>query len=995
MNDEKKVKKAGRPRKNAKTSPFEASQAEAVFEQVKLNEEVLSGEKTNSVSPKKAGRPAGKVTARQSTKKTPSADIIIGEASAEAEVKTQAKRGTKGRPAKPKSKVAPIAEDIFSKRNVLPEDKNTQVLQNKSVEPEETSQEKTVTNDTAEVETSAQATSDSRKKQSPVAKSRTRRSTATQSAKQSLEDEKRKPGRPSKKTAKEPVLSLEASKRLSLPENEKLALEARSTLSLEQGTDVAIESHGRAALDSVEKLPLEQQEKLLPSVVDNASSQKSTPAKRGRGARKVTPPVDSVDISATAPVEVKAEKSPTANEAKRGGGRRKNTATTRSKKQETVITIDDLSENTENQNVDVQQIDFVSGSFGVSAYQGSESLGGFGEKAALGVLGIIDEAPIVEAVLPLVSSNEQEFDQKHATEESFVSPSEADGADGGESVDNAELKTKNTDTEQVELKSKNNRRSKRGKKAKAEKEANASNSVDAVDIGIVEDGDLARIEAEMSVKKHQKGKKEEQKEQKVEKINRVLYVSAVPDEQVEVVITENGVVSEYFVEMAHQAKIRGNIYKGVINNVDTNLQAAFVNFGGGKNGFLQIDEVHPEYWLTHHTEGSKYPPIQKVLKVGQEVLVQVVKEPSGSKGAFLTTWLSLAGRFIVLTPGQEQIGVSRKVEDNIERARLRELLTNINPGDNMGVIIRTASEGASKTNIQSDLKYLKRSWKEIQKSVVEKTAPSLIYQEADLASRAVRDYLSEDIDEVWVDSEELQTALQDLVHIVFSKRKDVLKVHKDTRYTLWERFNILHQLEEVTKREVNLPSGGRLVFDQTEALMAIDINSGKTQGKSNFESMVFRTNMEAAEAIARHLRLRDIGGQVVIDFIEMRDRNHCREVEKCMRNAMKRDRARHDVGRLSSFGLLELVRQRTGTSAISMSSEPCPHCRGTGFRRNMEWQSQGVLRDIKSKLAGKTNQSHYVHHVDQDVAFYILNKKRDRLSELETKFNVKIEIQAK
>lgn len=496
---------------------------------------------------------------------------------------------------------------------------------------------------------------------------------------------------------------------------------------------------------------------------------------------------------------------------------------------------------------------------------------------------------------------------------------------------------------------------------------------------------------------------------------RVLYMSVVPEEQVEVVITDNGQVTEYFVEMAHQAKIRGNIYKGVINNVDTNLQAAFVNFGGGKNGFLQIDEVHPEYWLAHHdsSKGPKYPPIQKVLKVGQEVLVQVVKEPAGSKGAFLTTWVSLAGRFLVLTPGQEQIGVSRKVEDPEERTRLKELLAGIDPGEDMGVIIRTASEGASKTSIQKDLQFLKRLWKDIRKRATTEKSPSLIYQEADLASRALRDYLAEDIREIWVDDETTLESIRETTGLLFPRRQDMVKLHRDPRQTLWERFNLQRQLEEVASREVILPSGGRLVFDQTEALMAIDINSGKTQGKSNFEAMVFRTNMEAAEAIARHLRLRDIGGQVVIDFIEMRDRNHCRDVEKALRNAMRLDRARHDVGHMSSFGLLELVRQRTGTSAISISSEPCPYCRGTGVRRNMEWQALHALRELQSKLvkslpsdSGKSRKGDYaaknghsgtafVYETEPELGLYLLNKKRDRLVELESRFSVAIEIRLK
>jgi len=499
---------------------------------------------------------------------------------------------------------------------------------------------------------------------------------------------------------------------------------------------------------------------------------------------------------------------------------------------------------------------------------------------------------------------------------------------------------------------------------------------------------------------------QEEDELPVRKGKRKLYVSVVPEEQVEVVITDNGMVTEYFVEMAHQAKIRGNIYKGVVNNIDTNLQAAFVNFGGGKNGFLQIDEVHPEYWLVPHDggKGGKYPPIQKVMKVGQEVLVQVVKEPVGSKGAFLTTWVSLAGRFLVLTPGQEQIGVSRKVEDPAERARLKELLAGIEPGENMGVIIRTASEGASKTSIQKDLQYLKRLWKDIQKKVTIEKAPSLIYREADLAARSVRDYLAEDIEEIWVDNEQVLHSIRDTTGLVFPKRPDMIRLHQDPRQTLWERFNLQRQLEEVTSREVILPSGGRLVFDQTEALMAIDINSGKVQGKtSNFEAMVFRTNMEAAEAIARHLRLRDIGGQVVIDFIEMKDRGHCREVEKALRTALRQDRARHDVGRMSSFGLLELVRQRTGTSAISISTEPCPHCHGTGVRRNLEWQALQALRDIQTKLARvgqeKSRQDNarpsVTYELDHELALYVLNNKRDRLSDMENRYGGRVEIRLK
>lgn len=479
-------------------------------------------------------------------------------------------------------------------------------------------------------------------------------------------------------------------------------------------------------------------------------------------------------------------------------------------------------------------------------------------------------------------------------------------------------------------------------------------------------------------------------------VERKMLVSVLPGDMVEVVLTEDGVVREYYVEMTQQAKIRGNIYKGVINNIDTNLQAAFVNYGNVKNGFLQIDEVHPEYYLQPHepTKGRKYPPIQKVLKTGQEVLVQVVKEPNGSKGAFLTTWLSLAGRFLVLTPGQEQIGISRKVEDGEERNRLRELIRGLEPGEGLGAIVRTVSAGTSKTTLQKDLSFLKRVWKDIRKRATTEKVPSLIYQEPGLASRSVRDYLSDDVSEVWVDNAETAEAIREMASLLFPRKGDLVHLYERHDKTLWEHFGLLNQIEQVHSREVLMPSGGRLVFDQTEALMAIDINSGKIGGKTNFEAMAFRTNMEAATAIARQLRLRDIGGQIVIDFIEMRDPEHCREVEKELRNAMKGDRARHDIGKMSSFGLLQIVRQRTGSSAISISMETCPHCKGTGQRRNMEWQAVQTLRDLYRAMRGAAaaGQTEYAHGVDAELGMYLLNHKRERLSLLEKEFHIRLDI---
>ncbi len=474
---------------------------------------------------------------------------------------------------------------------------------------------------------------------------------------------------------------------------------------------------------------------------------------------------------------------------------------------------------------------------------------------------------------------------------------------------------------------------------------------------------------------------------------RNMFISVVSGEQVEVALTEEGALHEYYLEMLHQMKTKGNIYKGVVHNVDTNLQAAFINYGAGKNGFLQIDEIHPEYYQQHHesSKGKKYPPIQQVIKPGQEILVQVLKEPTGSKGAFLTTWLSLAGRFLVLTPGQEQIGISRKVDSEEERARLRELMEGIEPGAGLGVIVRTVSVGTSKTTLKNDLQYLKRVWKEIRKRGVSEAAPLLVYQEPRLAERAIRDYLTDDVLEVWVDNAEMADSLREVVSLLFPRKKDLVRVHSDVRQTLWERFAVQRQLEQIYSREVVLPSGGRLVFDQTEALMAVDINSGKISGKGNFASMALKTNLEAAEAIARHLRLRDIGGQIVIDFIEMRDKSHVREVEKTLRAAMKSDRARHDMGRMSSFGLLEIVRQRTASSALAITMEPCPHCRGTGMRRNLEWQSLQSLREMMRQ--GRAAQGEqFVFEASPELALYLLNRKRQRISEIEEQLGKTIEV---
>ncbi|BDQ37701.1 ribonuclease [Pseudodesulfovibrio nedwellii] len=472
-----------------------------------------------------------------------------------------------------------------------------------------------------------------------------------------------------------------------------------------------------------------------------------------------------------------------------------------------------------------------------------------------------------------------------------------------------------------------------------------------------------------------------------------MFISVLPGEQVEVVIAEEGKVNEYYVEMVHQAKTKGNIYKGYIHNIDNGLQAAFINYGAERNGFLQIDEVHPEYYTGNFTQkkGARYPLMQKVLKAGQEVLVQVVKEPTGKKGAFLTSYLSLPGRSFVYTVGRSQMGVSRKIENEKERTRLKKALESFETTEGVGLIARTAAVGQSKTALERDFKYLNRLWTDIRSNAQKEKAPVIVYKELGLAARAVRDYLTSDVTEVWVDDKETYDQISKFVKLAFPRKNNLVRLHDENDLSLLERFNLVKQVEEIYTREASMPSGGRLVFDATEALTAVDINSGKIGGERNFQKMALKTNVEAAKEIARQLRLRDIGGQVVIDFIEMKNPKDCREVEKVMRAELKNDRARTDVSRISSFGLMELVRQRLGSSAIAISTEACPCCKGTGIRRNMEWQALQALKEIHRDIR-KPGMDRVEHDCEEELAIYLLNTKRGILTDLENRYGKEIHI---
>jgi len=473
-----------------------------------------------------------------------------------------------------------------------------------------------------------------------------------------------------------------------------------------------------------------------------------------------------------------------------------------------------------------------------------------------------------------------------------------------------------------------------------------------------------------------------------------MFIGVLPGELVEVVLTDDGAVQEYYVEMLHQAKTRGNIYKGYIHNIDAALQAAFINYGAERNGFLQIDEVHPEYYQGAYPlkKGQRFPLMQKVLKPGQEVIVQVVKEPTGKKGAFVTSYLSLPGRYFVYTLGRDQQGVSRKIEDEKERERLKSCIDQISPPEGVGLIVRTAGIGRAKTELVRDYKILNRLWGEIRKKAQTEKAPALVYKEMELSVRAARDYLTQEVSEVWVDDAETYEQIRDYVALAFPKSPNMVKLHAEHDRTLWERFGLTRQVEQIYSREVTLPSGGRLVFDHTEALTSVDVNSGKIGGEQSFAKMALKTNTEAAIETARQLKLRDIGGQIVIDFIEMKDSKHLREVEKAMRQVLKSDRARTDVSGISPFGLMELVRQRLGSSAISVSTEPCPCCGGTGIRRNLEWQALQAMKAIHRLLRRPGCPVPLQFPVGQELAIYMLNNKRELLTEMGARVDNRVEI---
>lgn len=464
-----------------------------------------------------------------------------------------------------------------------------------------------------------------------------------------------------------------------------------------------------------------------------------------------------------------------------------------------------------------------------------------------------------------------------------------------------------------------------------------------------------------------------------------MLINATQPEELRVALVDGQRLYDLDIESGAREQKKANIYKGRITRVEPSLEAAFVDFGSERHGFLPLKEISREYF-------SKQPEgrinIKDVLKEGQEVIVQVDKEERGNKGAALTTFISLAGRYLVLMPNNPRAGgISRRIEGE-ERNELREALNSLNVPADMGMIVRTAGLGRSAEELQWDLDYLLQLWEAIKGASAERTAPFLIYQESNVIIRAIRDYLRQDIGEVLIDNEKVKDDALNFISQVMPQYASKVKLYEDS-VPLFNRFQIESQIETAFEREVKLPSGGSIVIDHTEALVSIDINSARATKGGDIEETALQTNLEAAEEIARQLRLRDIGGLIVIDFIDMTPAKNQRAVEERMRESLEADRARVQVGRISRFGLLEMSRQRLRPSLGETSGIVCPRCNGRGTIRDVESLSLSVLRLIEEE-ALKDRTAEVRAHVPIAVATFLLNEKRDVLAKTEIRTRVRI-----
>ena len=490
-----------------------------------------------------------------------------------------------------------------------------------------------------------------------------------------------------------------------------------------------------------------------------------------------------------------------------------------------------------------------------------------------------------------------------------------------------------------------------------------------------------------------------------------MLVNVVEGEECRIAITRDGELEELYMERASVERHVSNIYKGRVNNVEPSIQAAFVDIGMAKNGFLHVSDVIPRAYPGRLRGGNGKPKdpdkdqdqdkgkgrdrhrrrtIQEIFRPGDDVVVQITKEGIGTKGPSLTTALSIPGRYLVLMPHLGRLGVSRKIEDEAVRRQMRDLLAELEPPPDMGFIIRTAGLGRSKREIQRDLQYLVRLWKVVKTRAKTDKAPAEIFRESDLVLRTLRDIYTPEIEAIWVDSDAALRRVGDFMKIVMPRYQNRAKLYHDD-VPLFHRYGIEEAIERVYSRTVPLPKGGNLVIDQTEAIVAIDVNSGSFRHGRDAEESAHQLNLMAAKEIARQIRLRDLGGLLIIDFVDMEKLANRRNVEKGFRDAFKTDRARYQMAHISKFGVVEMTRQRVQPSLERTTYMDCPYCKGSGIIKNAESMALEVMRYMKL-LAGCNQVSTVEVRLHPQVAEYVNNTRRTGLTRMESTYNRRIRL---
>ncbi len=474
-------------------------------------------------------------------------------------------------------------------------------------------------------------------------------------------------------------------------------------------------------------------------------------------------------------------------------------------------------------------------------------------------------------------------------------------------------------------------------------------------------------------------------------MSKEMLINTVEGRECRIAIVNSGHLEELYTERVSHASRVGNIYKGRVTNVEAAIQAAFVDFGSTKNGFLHISDVHPQYFGKGGAKGTEAvgrkrghrdrPPIQDCLRRGQEVVVQMTKEGIGTKGPTMTTYVSIPGRLLVMMPGMSRLGVSRKIEDEESREKIKQMLGDIKLPPDMGVIVRTAGEDRSKRDLQRDLTYLMRLWKTVSARIRTTKAPVEIYKESDLVTRTIRDVYNADIGRIVCDTEPVALQVSDFLDVAVPRAKQIIEIYVG-KEGLFHDYGLEAEIEKMYSRRVELKSGGSLVIDQTEALVAIDVNSGRFREHSDAETTAFKMNQEAAEEIARQLRLRDLGGVIIIDFIDMREEKNRRAVEKTLREAIKPDRAKTKVLKISQFGIVEMTRQRIRPSLKDSIHRTCTHCLGTGMVKSEESLALSVMRDLQ-RATSNEDVIEVEITVTPAVAYHLSNHQRRQIARLE------------